>query len=165
MSNALKPCRRCGLDVTLDGIEVKKTSTGKYTARLECPHCGELAESSLCHTFRESAISDVVSDWNMRWTNPKMLARIDELEDIVRKLTGRAKFRGDETILYAAHKETVAYKDKQIAELKQKLAQMSEAVAAYQVIARRFQEIMDKDEEYWRKALVEAHKLAHGEED
>ena len=44
-------------------------------------------------------------------------ARIAELEDTVRKLTGKERFRGDETILYAAHKETIAYKDKQIAEL------------------------------------------------
>ncbi|WP_288615052.1 hypothetical protein [uncultured Victivallis sp.] len=51
----------------------------------------------------------------------KLNARIAELEDTVRKLTGKERFRGDETILYAAHKETISYKDKQIAELEKRV--------------------------------------------
>lgn len=55
-------------------------------------------------------------------------ARIAELEDTVRKLTGRERILGDETILYAAHKETIAYKDKQIAELEAERDQLRKAL-------------------------------------
>lgn len=46
MSEELKPCRRCGLYVSSDGIEVTQTDTGTYTARFECPDCGEVAEAA-----------------------------------------------------------------------------------------------------------------------
>lgn len=44
MSEELKPCRRCGLDVAPDGIEVTQTDTGTYIARFECPDCGEVEQ-------------------------------------------------------------------------------------------------------------------------
>lgn len=76
----LKPCRYCGLDVTLDAIKVKHNSYDKYTAKLECPDCGESAAAMQMRSTREEAISDVITDWNRRWTDPALTARIEELE-------------------------------------------------------------------------------------
>ena len=76
----LKPCRYCGLDVTLDAIKVKHNSYDKYTAKLECPDCGESAAAMQMRSTREEAISDVIIDWNRRWTDPALTARIEELE-------------------------------------------------------------------------------------
>ena len=82
---------------------------------LKCPYCegtASIAYNNLlyCHdckrTFSERDAKIM-----------KQAARIAELEDTVRKLTGRERILGDETILYAAHKEPIAYKDKQIAKL------------------------------------------------
>lgn len=80
MSKELKPCRRCGLYVTPDGIEVTQTDTGTYTARFECPDCGEVAETCMRHSSEDFAIADVIDDWNRRWTDPALTARIEELE-------------------------------------------------------------------------------------
>ena len=90
--------------------------------------------------------------------------RIAELEDTVRKLTGRERILGDETILYAAHKETIAYKDKQIAELEKELEQMRTAALGYCELARRLQESLGESNRYWDKALVEARKLTESSE-
>ena len=90
--------------------------------------------------------------------------RIAELEDTVRKLTVRERILGDETILYAAHKETIAYKDKQIAELEKELEQMRTVALGYCELARRLQESLDESERYWDKALVEARKLTENVE-
>lgn len=80
MSDEMKPCRRCGLDVTLDGIEVTQTDTGTYTARFECPDCGEVAETCMRHSSEDFAVADVIDEWNRRWVDPALLARIKELE-------------------------------------------------------------------------------------
>lgn len=80
MSEGLKPCRRCGLYVSLDGIEVTQTDTGTYTARFECPDCGEVAETCMRHSSEDFAVADVIDDWNRRWTDPALTARIEELE-------------------------------------------------------------------------------------
>lgn len=80
MSEELKPCRRCGLDVTPDGIEVTQTDTDTYTARFECPDCGEVAETCMRHSSEDFAVADVIDDWNRRWTDPALTARIEELE-------------------------------------------------------------------------------------
>ena len=80
MGEELKPCRRCGLDVTPDGIEVTQTDTGTYTARFECPDCGEVAETCMRHSSEDFAVADVIDDWNRRWTDPALTARIEELE-------------------------------------------------------------------------------------
>lgn len=80
MSKELKPCRRCGLYVTPDGIEVTQTDTGTYTARFECPDCGEVAETCMRHSSEDFAIADVIDDWNRRWIDPALTARIEELE-------------------------------------------------------------------------------------
>lgn len=80
MSEELKPCRRCGLDVSSDGIEVTQTATGTYTARFECPDCGEVAETCMRHSSEDFAIADVIDDWNRRWIDPALTARIEELE-------------------------------------------------------------------------------------
>lgn len=80
MSDEMKPCRRCGLDVTPDGIEVTQTDTGTYTARFECPDCGEVAETCMRHSSEDFAIADVIDDWNRRWIDPALTARIEELE-------------------------------------------------------------------------------------
>jgi hypothetical protein len=80
MSEELKPCRRCGLDVSSDGIEVTQTDTGTYTARFECPDCGEVAETCMRHSSENFAIADVIDDWNRRWIDPALTARIEELE-------------------------------------------------------------------------------------
>ena len=80
MSEELKPCRRCGLYVSSDGIEVTQTDTGTYTARFECPDCGEVAETCMRHSSEDFAIADLVDDWNRRWTDPALTARIAELE-------------------------------------------------------------------------------------
>lgn len=80
MSKELKPCRRCGLDVSSDGIEVTQTATGTYTARFECPDCGEVAETCMRHSSEDFAIADVIDDWNRRWIDPALTARIEELE-------------------------------------------------------------------------------------
>lgn len=80
MSEELKPCRRCGLYVSSDGIEVTQTDTGTYTARFECPDCGEVAETCMRHSSEDFAIADLVDDWNRRWVDPALLARIAELE-------------------------------------------------------------------------------------
>lgn len=118
MNKKLKPCRRCGLYVSPDGIEVTQTDTGTYTARFECPDCGEVAETCMRHSSEDFAVADVIDDWNRRWIDPALTAEIEGLKDTILKLTGRKRFLGDETSLYAAHKETVAYKDKRIKELK-----------------------------------------------
>ncbi len=55
-------------------------------------------------------------------------ARIAALEDTVLKLTGKKRFRGDETMLYAAHKETLAYRDKRIVELEAERDRLREAL-------------------------------------
>lgn len=80
MSDEMKPCRRCGLDVTPDGIEVTQTDTGTYTARFECPDCGEVAETCMRHSSEDFAVADVIDKWNRRWVDPALLARIKELE-------------------------------------------------------------------------------------
>ena len=80
MSEELKPCRRCGLYVSSDGIEVTQTDTGTYTARFECPDCGEVAETCMRHSSEDFAIADLVDDWNRRWVDPALLARIAELK-------------------------------------------------------------------------------------
>lgn len=80
MSEELKPCRRCGLYVSSDGIEVTQTDTGTYTARFECPDCGEVAETCMRHSSEDSAVADVIDDWNRRWIDPALTARIEELE-------------------------------------------------------------------------------------
>lgn len=80
MGEELKPCRRCGLYVSLDGIEVTQTDTGTYTARFECPDCGEVAETCMRHSSEDFAVADVIDDWNRRWTDPALTARIEELE-------------------------------------------------------------------------------------
>lgn len=80
MSEELKPCRRCGLYVSSDGIEVTQTDTGTYTARFECPDCGEVAKTCMRHSSEDFAIADVIDDWNRRWVDPALLARIAELE-------------------------------------------------------------------------------------
>lgn len=80
MSKELKPCRRCGLYVTPDGIEVTQTDTGTYTARFECSDCGEVAETCMRHSSEDFAIADVIDDWNRRWIDPALTARIEELE-------------------------------------------------------------------------------------
>ena len=76
----LKPCRRCGLDVTPDGIEVTQTDTGTYTARFECPDCGEVAETCMRHSSEDFAVADVIDEWNRRWVDPALLAWIAELK-------------------------------------------------------------------------------------
>ena len=100
MSEELKPCRRCGLYVSSDGIEVTQTDTGTYTARFECPDCGEVAETCMRHSSEDFAIADLVDDWNRRWVDPALLARIAELEaerDRLRKaLKEIAKFADSE---------------------------------------------------------------------
>lgn len=68
MSEELKPCRRCGLYVSSDGIEVTQTDTGTYMARFECPDCGEVAETCMRHSSEDSAVADVIIEWNRRWT-------------------------------------------------------------------------------------------------
>ena len=78
MSEELKPCRRCGLDVSSDGIEVTQTDTGTYTARFECADCGEVAETCMRHSSENFAIADVIDDWNRRWIDPALTARIEE---------------------------------------------------------------------------------------
>nr|DAS72991.1 MAG TPA: restriction alleviation protein [Caudoviricetes sp.] len=80
MIEELKPCRRCGLYVSSDGIEVTQTDTGTYTARFECPDCGEVAETCMRHSSEDFAVADVIDDWNRRWTDPALTARIEELE-------------------------------------------------------------------------------------
>lgn len=80
MSDEMKPCRRCGLDVTPDGIEVTQTDTGTYTARFECPDCGGVAETCMRHSSEDFAVADVIDEWNRRWVDPALLARIKELE-------------------------------------------------------------------------------------
>lgn len=80
MSEEMKPCRRCGLAVCSDGIEVTQTATGTYTARFECPDCGEVAETCMRHSSGDFAIADVIADWNRRWIDPALTARIEELE-------------------------------------------------------------------------------------
>lgn len=80
MREEMKPCRHCGLDVTPDGIEVTQTDTGTYTARFECPDCGEVAETCMRHTSEDYAIADVIIHWNRRWIDPALIARIEELE-------------------------------------------------------------------------------------
>ena len=117
MNNEMNPCRRCGLDVAPDGIEVTQTDTGTYIARFECPDCGEVAETCMRHSSEDFAVADVIDDWNRRWIDPALTAKIEELKNTILQLTGRKRILGDETILYAAHKETVAYKDKRIKEL------------------------------------------------
>lgn len=93
---------------------------------LKCPYCegtASIAYNNLlyCHdckrTFSERDAKIM-----------KQAARIAELEDTVRKLTGRERILGDETILYAAHKETIAYKDKQIAKLEAERDRLREAL-------------------------------------
>lgn len=79
MNNEMKPCRRCGLYVTPDGIEVTQTDTGTYTARFECPDCGEVAETCMRHSSEDSAVADVIIEWNRRWIDPALIARIEEL--------------------------------------------------------------------------------------
>ena len=76
----MKPCRRCGLDVTPDGIEVTQTDTGAYIARFECPDCGEVAETYMCHSSEDFAVANMIDEWNGRWVDPALLARIEELE-------------------------------------------------------------------------------------
>lgn len=102
MSEELKPCRRCGLYVSPDGIEVTQTDTGTYTARFECPDCGEVAETCMRHSSEDFAVADVIDDWNRRWIDPALTAEIEGLKDTILKLTGRERILGDETILYAA---------------------------------------------------------------
>lgn len=80
MSEKLKPCRRCGLDVTPDGIEVTQTAIGTYTAIFKCPDCGEVAETCIGHSSKDLAIVGVIRAWNKRWVDPALLARIAELE-------------------------------------------------------------------------------------
>lgn len=80
MTDTMKPCRRCGLDVTADGIEVIQTDTGTYTARFECPDCGEVAKTCMRHSSEEYAVAAVIDDWNQRWIDPALTARIEELE-------------------------------------------------------------------------------------
>ena len=80
MSEELKPCRRCGLYVSSDGIEVTQTDTGTYTARFECPDCGEVAETCMRHSSEDSAVADVIIEWNRRWIDPALTTRIAELE-------------------------------------------------------------------------------------
>ena len=79
MGEELKPCRRCGLYVSSDGIEVTQTDTGTYTARFECPDCGEVAKTCMRHSSEDFAVADVIHDWNMRWIDPELTARIEEL--------------------------------------------------------------------------------------
>ena len=85
MSEELKPCRRCGLYVSSDGIKVAQTDTGTYTARFECPDCGEVAETCMRHSSEDFAVADVIDDWNRRWTDPALTARIEELEAAIRR--------------------------------------------------------------------------------
>lgn len=80
MSEEMKPCRRCGLAVCSDGIEVTRTATGTYTARFECPDCGEVAETCMRHSSKDLAIADAIRDWNRRCTDPELTARIEELK-------------------------------------------------------------------------------------
>lgn len=80
MSDELKPLLDCGLYVSSDGIEVTQTDTGTYTARFECPDCGEVAETCMRHSSEDFAIADVIDDWNRRWIDPALTARIAELE-------------------------------------------------------------------------------------
>ena len=80
MSEEMKPCRRCGLYVSPDGIEVTQTDTGTYIARFECPDCGEVADTCMRHPSEDSAIADVIDNWNSRWVDPALIARIEELE-------------------------------------------------------------------------------------
>lgn len=80
MSEEMKPCRRCGLAVCSDGIEVTQTDTGTYTARFECPDCGEVAETCMRHSSKDLAIADAIRDWNRRYTDPELTARIEELK-------------------------------------------------------------------------------------
>lgn len=83
MQCEMKPCRRCGSDVTPDGIEVTQTDTGTYIARFECPECREVAETCMRHFSEDFAIADVIDDWNQRWVDPALTARIEELEQKV----------------------------------------------------------------------------------
>lgn len=128
----------------------------------KCPYCegtASIAYNNLlyCHdckrTFSERDAKIM-----------KQAVRIAELEDTVRKLTGRERILGDETILYAAHKETIAYKDKQIAELEKELEQMRTVALGYCELARRLQESLGESNRYWDKALVEARKLTESSE-
>lgn len=99
----LKPCPLCGGKADFWG--------GAGAVLAGCSKCN-------IHTIYCYPPKDAARVWNSRPAEDEKIVRIAELEDTVRKLTGKAKFRGDETILYAAHKETTAYKDKLIAKLK-----------------------------------------------
>ena len=116
---------------------------------LKCPYCegtASIAYNNLlyCHdckrTFSERDAKIM-----------KQAARIEELEDTVRKLTGRERILGDETILYAAHKETIAYKDKQIAELEKRV----EACKLANRVLRHKQKELRARLNQWRKVLEE----------
>lgn len=91
-------------------------------------------------------------------------ARIAELEDTVRKLTGRERILGDETILYAAHKETIAYKDKQIAELE---AERDRLRKALERVVKLLDRPMLKDDMclYMDKAIRVARKAQEEQEE
>lgn len=126
MSDEMKPCRRCGLDVTPDGIEVTQTDTGTYTARFECPDCGEVAETCMRHSSEDFAVADVIDEWNRRWVDPALLARIKELEQELEQVTTIARGYWDMARrLQESLDESNRYWDKALVEAR-KLTESSE---------------------------------------
>lgn len=113
MSEELKPCPFCGS---------KNIELFMYDG-VQCADCtaiwpgNPLDENDYDDDGELHLTKTRLNELNRRVGEEKLQARIAELEDTVLKLTGRERILGDETILYAAHKETMAYKDKQIAEL------------------------------------------------
>ncbi len=92
MSEELKKCPFCGAD---PDISVQEDDTEDTYYVVACTNCN-MAHSS-------SDDEDVaIRNWNDRPIEDAQAARIAELEDTVRKLTGRERILGDETILYAA---------------------------------------------------------------
>ena len=124
MREELKPCPFCGS---------KNIELFMYDG-VQCADCtaiwpgNPLNENDYDDDGELHLTKTRLNELNRRVGEEKLQARIAELEDTVLKLTGRKRILGDETILYAAHKETVAYKDKRIAELEAERDRLREAL-------------------------------------
>ena len=97
-----------------------------------CPFCGrnpEIVGEDFPFSRCTCGISSIPLEiWNNRPLEDCLARRVDELSDMVAKLTGKKKFRGDETILYAAHREMRRQFESRIAELEKSLREINQEI-------------------------------------
>lgn len=97
-----------------------------------CPFCGrkpEIIGDDFPFARCMCGISAIPLEiWNNRPAEDVLARRVDELSDTVAKLTGKKRFRGDETILYAAHREMHRRFEARIAELEKSLCEINREI-------------------------------------